>query len=35
MANELYNRLGGYDGIAMFSTNVVGTARKDVLLGRF
>lgn len=35
MTNSLYSRLGGYDGIAMFSTDVVGLARKDDLLGRF
>lgn len=35
MTTTLYSRLGGYDGLAMFSTNVVGLARKDDLLGRF
>jgi len=35
MADSLYSRLGGYDGIAMFSTTLVGQARKDELLGRF
>ncbi|USG63107.1 group 1 truncated hemoglobin [Sneathiella marina] len=35
MTTTLYSRLGGYDGIAMFSTTVVGLARKDDLLGRF
>lgn len=35
MTPTLYNRLGGYDGIAMFSSSVVGMARKDDLLGRF
>ena len=35
MAASLYSRLGGYDGIAMFATNVVEAARKDDLLGRF
>ncbi|MFT4730571.1 MAG: hemoglobin [Granulosicoccus sp.] len=35
MTNSLYSRLGGYDGIAKFSTDVVGLARKDALLGRF
>lgn len=35
MADSLYSRLGGYDGIAMFASNVVGLARKDDLLGRF
>ncbi|MBL4874364.1 MAG: group 1 truncated hemoglobin [Rhodobacteraceae bacterium] len=35
MTNSLYSRLGGYDGIAMFATNVVLSARKDELLGRF
>lgn len=35
MTDTLYSRLGGYDGLAMFSTTVVGLARKDDLLGRF
>lgn len=35
MSDTLYSRLGGYDGIAMFSTNVVRQARQDDLLGRF
>lgn len=35
MTDTLYTRLGGYDGLAMFSTTVVGLARKDGLLGRF
>ena len=35
MTNSLYARLGGYDGLALFSTTVVGQARKDELLGRF
>lgn len=35
MTSSLYSRLGGYDGIAKFSTDVVGLARKDVLLSRF
>ncbi|MCK4861731.1 MAG: group 1 truncated hemoglobin [Rhodobacteraceae bacterium] len=35
MTNSLYSRLSGYDGIAMFATNVVLAARKDDLLGRF
>lgn len=35
MTSTLYSRLSGYDGIAMFATNVVLTARKDELLGRF
>ena len=35
MTDTLYTRLGGYDGIAMFSNTVVGTARKDELLSRF
>lgn len=35
MTDTLYSRLGGYDGLAMFSTSVVGLARKDDLLGRF
>ena len=35
MAESLYTRLGGYDGIAMFATTLVGKAQKDELLGRF
>ncbi len=35
MTTSLYSRLGGYDGIALFATNVVLSARKDDLLGRF
>ncbi len=35
MSASLYSRLGGYDGIAMFATSVVGQARTDDLLGRF
>jgi len=35
MADSLYSRLGGYDGIAMFATTLVGQARKDELLARF
>ena len=35
MADSLYSRLGGYDGIAMFSTTLVSQARNDELLGRF
>ena len=35
MTASLYSRLGGYDGIAMFATSVVGQARADDLLGRF
>lgn len=35
MTNSLYTRLGGYDGIAKFSTDVVSLARKGDLLGRF
>ncbi len=35
MTSYLYSRLGGYDGLALFSTTVVGQARKDSLLGRF
>lgn len=35
MTDTLYLRLGGYDGLAMFSTTVVGMARKDDLLRRF
>jgi len=35
MADTLYSRLGGYDGIAMFATTLVGQAQRDDLLGRF
>lgn len=35
MTDSLYSRLGGYDGIATFSTTLVGQARGDELLGRF
>lgn len=30
MTTSLYSRLGGYDGLAMFSTTVVGLARKTI-----
>ena len=33
--DSLYSRLGGYDGIAMFASKLVGQARLDDLLGRF
>lgn len=35
MTASLYTRLGGYDGLAMFATTVVGHARNDQSLGRF
>ena len=35
MTDSLYSRLGGYDGIAMFATTLVGQAQKDDLLERF
>lgn len=35
MSDSLYTRLGGYDAIAMFATNLVGQAQKDDLLARF
>ena len=35
MTDSLYSRLGGYDGIAMFATTLVGQARKDEVLSRF
>jgi hemoglobin len=35
MTDSLYSRLGGYDGIVMFSTTLVSQARKDELLERF
>ena len=35
MTDSLYSRLGGYDGIAMFATKLVGQAQQDELLQRF
>jgi hemoglobin len=35
MADSLYTRLGGYDGIATFATTLVGQAREDEVLARF
>jgi len=35
MSESLYSRLGGYDAIAMFATQLVGQAKQDELLGRF
>ena len=35
MTESLYSRPGGYDGIAMFATTLVGQARKDAVLERF
>jgi len=35
MADTLYSRLGGYDGITMFATKLVGQAQKDEVLSRF
>jgi len=35
MTATLYARLGGYDALAMFATNVVSLAQKDHLLARF
>lgn len=35
MADSLYSRLGGYDGIVMFATTLVGQAHKDEALARF
>ena len=35
MTASLYNRLSGYDGIAMFATQLIGQAQQDDLLGRF
>jgi len=35
MADSLYSRLGGYDGIAMFATTLVGQAQKDELLADY
>ena len=35
MTDSLYARLGGYDGIAMFATTLIGQAQKDEGLSRF
>ncbi|MCP5087482.1 MAG: group 1 truncated hemoglobin [Rhodobacteraceae bacterium] len=35
MTVSLYDRLGGYDALAVFSTKVVGQAQADSLLERF
>lgn len=35
MTDSLYTRLGGYDAVAMFATQLVGQAQKDELLARF
>lgn len=35
MSDSLYTRLGGYDAVAMFATQLVGQAQKDDLLARF
>jgi len=35
MTVSLYHRLGGYDGIAMFATKLIGQAQQDDTLGRF
>ena len=35
MTVSLYDRLGGYDAIAMFATKLVGQAQTDEKLGRF
>jgi len=35
MTDTLYSRLGGYDGIATFATNLIGQAQQDDVLGRF
>ena len=35
MTVSLYDRLGGYDAIAMFATKLVGQAQTDERLGRF
>lgn len=35
MTASLYARLGGYDGIAMFATQLIEQAQKDGVLGRF
>jgi hemoglobin len=35
MTDSLYHRLGSYDGIAVFATNLIGQAQQDDVLGRF
>lgn len=35
MTTSLYARLGGYDAIAMFATQLIGQAQQDDILGRF
>ncbi|MCP5088394.1 MAG: group 1 truncated hemoglobin, partial [Rhodobacteraceae bacterium] len=35
MTVSLYDRLGGYDAIVVFSTKVVGQAQADSVLARF
>lgn len=35
MTVSLYDRLGGYDAIALFAGNLIGQAQSDPLLGRF
>ncbi|MFT5260262.1 MAG: hemoglobin [Saprospiraceae bacterium] len=35
MTTSLYARLGGYDAIATFATQLIGQAQKDDTLGRF
>ena len=35
MTDSLYSRLGGYDGITMFATKLVGQAQEDEVLSRF
>ena len=35
MTESLYTRLGGYDAIATFATQLIGQAQQDKMLGRF
>lgn len=35
MTNTLYSRLGGYDAIATFTTELIGRAQQDDILRRF
>lgn len=35
MTTSLYSRLGSYDGIAMFATQLIDQAQQDDVLGRF
>lgn len=35
MTTSLYTRLGGYDGLAMFATQLIDQAQQDDVIGRF